>query len=288
MICVSFSPDGSKFACGWYRDSDTVQIYNVAEGKVETELIGHRSQVSSVAFSQNGCRIVSGSGDGTVRIWNSVTGEAEVELTGHSGVRSVAFSQDGCQVVSGSDDKTVRIWNSKTGELEAKLVGHMQSVELVAFTLDGRVISGSYDTVRIWNSMTSEAEAESDMLKGLVKAPMDGYAFSQDGTLVVYANESYKRLLRIWNTLTGEVETNLEEGLDSVQPEVSVTFSQDSSRAVSGLRDAIKICNTKTGKVEAVLKGHAAYVDCVASSQNGSQVVSGASDSTLRIWNTTI
>ena len=47
----------------------------------------------SVAFSQDGSRVVSGS---TVRIWNVTTGEVESELKGHTGwVISVAFAQDG-------------------------------------------------------------------------------------------------------------------------------------------------------------------------------------------------
>jgi WD40 repeat protein len=81
--------------------------------------------VRSVAFAQDGSRVVSGSYDKTVRIWNVTTGEVEAELKGHTdSVMSVAFAQDGSRVVSGSDDKTVRIWNVTTGEVEAELKGH--------------------------------------------------------------------------------------------------------------------------------------------------------------------
>jgi WD40 repeat protein len=86
-------------------------------GEVEAELKGHTDFVRSVAFSQDGSRVVSGSYDKTVRIWNVTTGEVEAELLkGHTDfVRSVEFSQDGSRVVSGSNDKTVRIWNVTTG-----------------------------------------------------------------------------------------------------------------------------------------------------------------------------
>ena len=80
------------------------------------------STVRSVAFSQDGSRVVSASNDKTVRIWNVTTGEVEAELKGHTDrVGSVAFSQDGSQVVSGSFDKMVRIWNVMTGEVESEL-----------------------------------------------------------------------------------------------------------------------------------------------------------------------
>jgi WD40 repeat protein len=66
-----------------------------------------------VAFNPNGARIVSGSWDQTVRLWDA---EADAELhrfEGHtSGVTSVAFSPDGTRIVSGSEDRTVRLWDA--------------------------------------------------------------------------------------------------------------------------------------------------------------------------------
>ena len=61
------------------------------------ELKGHTGQVSSVAFSPDGTRIVTGSRlDGTAKVWDARTGAALLDLKGHTGeVSSVAFSPDG-------------------------------------------------------------------------------------------------------------------------------------------------------------------------------------------------
>ncbi len=68
--------------------------------------------VRSVALSQDGSKVVSGSWDRTERIWDAATGALTATLEGHSGsVRSVALSQDGSKVVSESWDHTVRISN---------------------------------------------------------------------------------------------------------------------------------------------------------------------------------
>ena len=66
-----------------------------------------------MAFSPDGTRIVSGSYDKTLRVWDSATGECTATLEGHTDwVNSVAFSPDGARIVSGSHDTTLREWGS--------------------------------------------------------------------------------------------------------------------------------------------------------------------------------
>ena len=129
MLSVAFSQDGTQVVSR--SDDKTVRIWDVttgktkggprfwkaATGKTERVLNGHSRGVYSVAFSRDGTRIVSGSGDNTVRLWNAVTGEMERVLEGHSArIQSVAFSPDGTHVISSSQDELVLIWDATTGE----------------------------------------------------------------------------------------------------------------------------------------------------------------------------
>ncbi|KIK60487.1 hypothetical protein GYMLUDRAFT_609660 [Collybiopsis luxurians FD-317 M1] len=120
VTCVAYSPLGSgRFASG--SSDSTVSIwgatkpgYNVLLGK----LSGHRDRITSLAFSPDGRRIVSGSYDRTVRIWDYFTGVQLNCLQGHEDiVYSVAFSSDGSRVVSGSEDTTVRVWDVATADI---------------------------------------------------------------------------------------------------------------------------------------------------------------------------
>ncbi|EGN94771.1 hypothetical protein SERLA73DRAFT_162851 [Serpula lacrymans var. lacrymans S7.3] len=75
--------------------------------------------VRSVGFSPDGKKVVSGSRDKTVRIWDATSGQLVADpLEGHtSDVTSVGFSPDGTKVVSGSLDCTVRIWDAISAQL---------------------------------------------------------------------------------------------------------------------------------------------------------------------------
>eukprot|EP00946_MAST-07B_sp_MAST-7B-sp1_P002175 g2175.t1 len=89
-----------------------------AGGACLRKITGHTSMVTSVSFSVDGSRIVSGSDDKTVRVWDAVSGECVLgPLEGHtSWVRPVSFCGDGSRIVSGSGDETVRVWDAVSGE----------------------------------------------------------------------------------------------------------------------------------------------------------------------------
>ena len=77
-------------------------------------LKGHSEGVLSVAYSPDGTKIISGSFDRTIKIWDANTGECLKTLEGHSiYVYSVAYSPDGTKIISGSRDKTIKIWGEE-------------------------------------------------------------------------------------------------------------------------------------------------------------------------------
>ncbi|CCA76412.1 hypothetical protein PIIN_10405, partial [Serendipita indica DSM 11827] len=121
--------------------------------RLSNSLQGHQERVCDVKFSPDDSRIISGSLDKTIRVWDVDTGQALGEpLRGHEGpVFAVGLSPDGSQIVSGSADGTIRLWDVDTGQpLGEPLRGHEGFVFAVEFSPDGsQIVSGSEDkTIR--------------------------------------------------------------------------------------------------------------------------------------------
>uniref|UniRef100_A0A8C2ID30 Small ribosomal subunit protein RACK1 n=1 Tax=Cyprinus carpio TaxID=7962 RepID=A0A8C2ID30_CYPCA len=82
-------------------------------GIPQRALRGHSHFVSDVVISSDGQFALSGSWDGTLRLWDLTTGTTTRRFVGHTkDVLSVAFSADNRQIVSGSRDKTIKLWNT--------------------------------------------------------------------------------------------------------------------------------------------------------------------------------
>ena len=99
-------------------------------------LRGHSHFVSDVAISQDGVFALSGSWDGTLRLWNIETGVTSRQFNDHKkDVLSVAFSRDNRQIVSAGRDKTIKLWNT-LGECKYTIQedGHTECVPRPAQT----------------------------------------------------------------------------------------------------------------------------------------------------------
>ena len=97
-------------------------MWNLASGRCEHTLKGHKYQVEAVAVTPDGSHAVSASDDRTLRVWNLASGRCEHTLKGHKHrVTAVAVTPDGSRAVSAaSNDGTLRVWNLKEGHEVAR------------------------------------------------------------------------------------------------------------------------------------------------------------------------
>jgi len=243
---------------------------------------GHTGSVKSVCYSPDGKRIVSGSYDKTIRIWDAETGKQIGEsLEGHTDcVNSVCYSPNGKRIVSGSEDTTIRIWDAETGKQIGEPLEGYAGVKSVCYSPNGkRIVSGNNDeTIRIWDSKTGKQIGKS--LEGHT-GTVNSVCYSPDGKRI--ASGGSDETIRIWNAETGkQIGKPLVGHIGSVN---SVCYSTDGKRIVSVDDDEIiLIWDAKTGMDIELLTEHMSFVNSVSCSPDGKRIVSGSNDSKIRIW----
>jgi len=238
-------------------------------------LRGHDEVVYLVAFSPDGKRIISGSHDNTIKVWDAETGDELMTLRGHDGLASIAFSPDGKRIVSAG--YTIKVWDSATGAELMTLRGHKGEVISAAFSPDGkRIVSGGDDkTIKIWDAATGN---ELMTLRGY-----DGDwpgAFDPDVKRIVsYGGDN---TVKVWDVATGAELMTFRGHKNRVH---SVAFSPDGKRIISGSGDdTIKVWDAATGTELMTLRGHGGWVASIAISPDGKRIISCSGDNTIKVW----
>jgi serine/threonine protein kinase/WD40 repeat protein len=189
-IAIAFSPDGSRFATG-HTASFSARLWDTAsrrpvpipDGAKRQGVSGafqHKSWVVSVAFSPDGARLLTGSRDGTSRLWNVRTGQPIGPPLQHgTAVRDVAFNADGQTVATVSQDSFARLWELGPGSRPAITMRQPGAIRAVAFSPDGQTVlaGGEGSIVRRWNAANGKSAGPALSHDG----PVRDVAFCPDG-----------------------------------------------------------------------------------------------------------
>ena len=283
---VAFSPDGSAVLSGLGTGSSGVlTLWDVETGAEIHRYIGHSAPVNRATFNPDGRMILSGSADGSLRLWYTDSGAELQRIPQSDGVEGVAFSPDGRLALSGARDSSVTLTDVTTGEEIHRFEGHTDIVRSVAFSPDGELgYSASLDgAVIVWdlaagNKLFSFNEHEYSVLS--VDISPDG-----ERALSVGFDTSGAELageLLLWDAKSGEVIRRLE------QPSINAVFSPDGRTALVsvvgfGVND-VKLWDIETGEWLDAFSLGSAGVWGLAFSPDGQFALLGLADSIVSLW----
>jgi WD40 repeat protein len=272
LRAVSFGKEGRRFVTVNDAEEHTDRLLEIVEAvtdeRDEEDDEWEDDEVHSASVTPDNRRGVTGSSDGTVRLWDLETGACLRTLEGHGdAVHRVKVSPDGRRAISGSWDNTVRFWDLETGTCLRTGEDHANSVWIVKVSSDGRhSLSASSDkTIRLWDLKTgtclcSFTGRNEGIWTGSVSLTPDGrYAVSGWSDQAV----------RLWDLGTGACLRTFEIRDCLV---TSLSISPDSRYIMSGWSDwTIRLWDFKTGACLTVYHAGAA-VYSVECSPNGNRV----------------
>jgi len=252
--------------------------------------------VNTVAFSPDSHLLAAAYGDGYVRLWNPVTGQAvgaplPADTGPVGGVYGLAFSPDGKLLATPDAAGYVRLWNPATGQaVGAPLpadTGPVGGVYEVAFSPDGKLLAtaGVDGTVRLWNPATHRAVgtpllAETNPRGG---GGVNGVAFSPDGKLLAAVDSA--GYVRLWNPATGQAVGAPFLAVTN-KGVIGVAFSPDGKLATADGDGTVRLWNPATGQavgapLPAVANGS---VTQVAFSPDGKLLAAADTTGYVRLW----
>lgn len=260
---------------------------------------GHGGSISGLAFSPVSNQIASASHDGTVRLWDTTTGQPLLTLAGHNDrVTSVVFSPDGGRVVSGGWDGNVRVWDTASGQ-QIGSFEHGAQVNTVAISFDGtRVAAGGINPegggldgrIRVWDVASGEMIGQIDTF-GTVNA------IDMIGTDLVAVGSTGKSCeqggdgVELYNAITGEAVVPIEgdsgwiNGL-AVSADGTLIAGTGQMELCAG-NGAVWVWNANSGQLQITLDtGSGSPATAVSFGASGQLVAAGGEDGTVRVWST--
>ncbi|KAF9025616.1 SCF ubiquitin ligase complex subunit cdc4 [Haplosporangium bisporale] len=246
-------------------------------------------------------KIISGSDDQCIHVYDTVTGSRLKKLDGHEG-GVWALQYRGNTLVSGSTDRTVRVWDIEKGICTHTFRGHTSTVRCLQIVMPVNVnkdphgvpkyepefpviVTGSRDsTLLVWRLPDPNLNAHisptdgSWLLHTLVGHSQSVRALAAEGSTLV--SGSYDCSVRVWNLCTGALVHRLQGHTQKVY---SVVLDTERNQCMSGSMDAsVRIWSLEDGSCLHILDGHTSLVGLLG--LNANHLVSAAADFTVRIW----
>ena len=278
---ASFSPDSSQVVAGGDARDTKVKIWNVNNSHV-TRAFRHGSGVNNSTFSPDGSKIVTGSNDGVVRIWNlEKEGELDLQIDVGGNPAFVQFNKDGSRLLIRTLEGAVGVWDAASG---FPLFEPLALDGDCCFSVDGKlvVLGGSDGLVRLIDSETGDVSRLGTRHNSRISLSV-----SPGGQHIV--TSAFADSLKVWDLSTGELAWTTENPgsylATAFHPNGDIVAACNAMNSDWDVGQ-IDVWNWRTGKrpVEALDCEGQIYAGALEFSPDGRFIAAGTVDGLLLIW----
>ena len=134
---IAFSPDSKTLAIA---NANEILLWDPKTGQQRTRLSGHTDSVKAITFVPDGSRLISASSNGTMRVWDTLTGQHKsVDVKGNK-YADIVFSPDGkVLAIAHRNIRQIKLWETDTGQF-LRTFRTAASVDTIAFSPDGKIV----------------------------------------------------------------------------------------------------------------------------------------------------
>jgi|GEM_PF-314625 len=246
IMAIAVTPD-CKHIVSASRQNNSLEVRDIMNGKVLFSLEGHTRFINAIVFSKDGRRMVTGSQDKTLKVWDWESALKRSSPPSHSGpVYSAAITPDIRRLVSAQLFGKLKLWDLKSLE--------------VLYTLEED------------NSLNTEVAI----------LPDSNHAISANNSIKKLKKALYYGVLKLWDLDRGALLFSLTGHKGPIN---KIAVTPDGKHAITASGDTtLKVWDLKHGTELKTLKGHEKGVWAVAISPDGRWIISGAEDGMVKIW----
>ncbi|MBI3314259.1 MAG: WD40 repeat domain-containing protein [Candidatus Omnitrophica bacterium] len=252
---------------------------------------GHTNAIEAIAISPDGEIMITGSRDGSARVWNINSGKSLWVLNPNPerGIYTVAFSPDGKEILTAGNDNKVHVWDIKSQKL-VKTLEVSEWVLSAVFSPDGKqIVTGSWDATKGKGSVQVWDKTSGKLVRSLeLPAEAQGATvviFSPDGKQIITG--SWDGMVRVWDNALGKLQKTLVHSPNTAEEKewvTSIAFSPDGKQmATAGTDKIARIWNWNTRLVSNLIQSPS-EIQSVVFSSDGKEVITGGWDGSARVW----
>ena len=278
VTALAWTRDGRLLASA---DGEAARVWDAGLTRPAATLLLHEGNVVDASWNPRQARAISGSFDGTARIWDTNTGDQLAVLPHEASLLAVAWSRDGTRALTASTDGVVRIWDPDR-KTPVVTIAHGAALTAVAWSVDEQRIATAGDdlAVRIWHTGKPNAAA-AELKHGAIVSAL---AWNPDGMRLATGSED--RVARIWDLSKSPAQTSAELREDGSV--VALEWDRTGNRLAIGTTGKnVHIWRSGESHEQAarMLLEHGAEVRALAWSPTGAWLATGSADHYARVWN---